>query len=405
MTPSPQLVPRGISSARPWFSDEDLAFILENVPGILRGQMTMAKWVQEFERQIAAMAGTRYALVAHTCTAAMEIALKSLEIGPGDEVLVPVQTFMATAIAVRNAGARPVFCDISPKTHCLDPADMEKRITPKTRAVMLVHYGGLITPDLPAIEALCKRHSLHLIEDAAHAHGASKAGRNAGSIGAFGCFSYYATKVLTTAGEGGALTTNDEKLYKIAQCYQYRGQDLDIEEEQIFVRPGHNVRMTEFQALCGVAQHKHLKEFVQRRNAIARRYDAVLKAEAPDVERIEPPADTVHAYWKHTINLPPDVSRDRFQKEAAEKYKVPFAWSYWPPIHLQPVFRRLYGSVDGQLPQAEDVTGRLVNFPMHVRLSDEDVDYVLESFLACYKALRGSRRPAEEDRTWYLKRV
>ena len=126
MTPSPQLVPRGISSARPWFSDEDLAFILENVPGILRGQMTMAKWVQEFERQIAAMAGTRYALVAHTCTAAMEIALKSLEIGPGDEVLVPVQTFMATAIAVRNAGARPVFCDISPKAHCLDPADMEK---------------------------------------------------------------------------------------------------------------------------------------------------------------------------------------------------------------------------------------------------------------------------------------
>lgn len=401
----PMEMKRNISSARPWFSDEDLAFILEQVPLILRGQMTMGKWVQEFERQIAAMAGTRFALVAHTCTAAMEIALKSLEIGPGDEVLVPVQTFMATAIAVRNVGARPVFCDISPRTHCLDPLDMESRITPKTRAAMLVHYGGLITPDLPDIEAVCRRNHLHLIEDAAHAHGASKAGRNAGSIGAFGCFSYYATKVLTTAGEGGALTTNDEKLYATARCYQARGQALAIEEEQIFVRPGHNVRMTEFQALCGVAQHRHLKEFVDRRNAIARKYDAVLKAEAPDVERIEPPADTVHAYWKHTFNLPPDVSRDRLQKEMAHRFKVPVAWSYWPPIHLQPVFRRLYGTADGQLPQAEDITERLVNFPMHVRLSDDDVEYVLEAFLACYKDLRGSRRPSEEDRTWYLNRV
>ena len=121
--------------------------------------------------------------------------------------------------------------------------------------------------------------------------------------------------------------------------------------------------------------------------------------------RIEPSADTVHAYWKHTLNLPPDVSRERLQKETAQRYKVPIAWSYWPPIHLQPVFRRLYGTTDGQLPQAEDVTERLVNFPMHVRLSDEDVDYILEAFLACYKALRGSRRPAEEDWSWYLKRV
>lgn len=394
-----------LSSAKPFFPDEDIAFILENTPAILRGQMTMGKWVVELERVMAEMAGTRFALVAHTCTAAMEIALKSLGIGHGDEVLVPVQTFMATATAVRNVGATPVFCDIRSSTHCLDPEDAARRITPRTRAIILVHYGGLITPDLPAIEALCQEHHLSLIEDAAHAHGARKGKRNAGGIGTFGCFSYYATKVLTTGGEGGGLATGDERLFRIAKCYQYRGQDLSIEEEQIFIRPGHNVRMTEFQALCGVVQHRRLEEFVSLRNKIAAKYDAVLQQEAPECELIAVPEDTVHSYWKHTFNLPADVSRMQLQDKMKERFGVPIAWSYDPPIHLQPVFRELYGTTDGMLPVAEDVTMRLVNFPMHVCMSDQDVERVLDAFVACYTESRGSRNPEKEDRTWYLRRV
>jgi dTDP-4-amino-4,6-dideoxygalactose transaminase len=389
-----------INPAKPWFSDEDLQFILGEVPSILRGQMTMGRWVAEFEKLTATMAGTRHALVTHSCTAALEIALKSLGIGAGDEVLVPVQTFMASATSVRNIGARPVFCDIRAATHCLDPVDAAARVTPHTRAIILVHYGGLITPDLEAIEELCRARGLFLIEDAAHAQGARKGNRFAGGIGNVGCFSFYATKVVTTGGEGGAVTLNDEAIAARARCYQHRGQDLSIDEEQIFVLPGHNVRMTEFQALCGVSQLRRLEEFITRRIEIAQRYNAALRTETPEVELIEPAADTRHAYWKHTFNLPPDVSRARLRAAMAERFQVPIAWSYFPAIHLQPVFRRLYDTYDGMLPVAEDVTQRLVNFPMHVRLTDSDVDRVLESFFMCYRELRGSHTPDEQPARW-----
>ncbi len=394
-----------ISSAKPYFSKSDVSFILKNLPEILNRQLTMGKWVNLFEDCVKEMAGTKYALATHSCTSALEIALKSLNIGKGDEVLVPVQTFIATANAVINVGGTPVFCDINPKTHCLLPEDAEKRITKKTKAVILVHYGGLITPEIDKIENICKKYNLFLIEDAAHSHGASKAGRKAGSIGVFGCFSYYATKVLTSGGEGGALTTNDENLFEIARCYQFRGQDIKIDEEQIFVRVGHNVRMTEFQALCAVVQHKHLEKFLKKRNIVAKKYDSFIEEYMPEVEVIKTPKDTVCSYWKYTVNLPKDVSRILLQKEMMEKYKIVVNWSYYPPIHLQPVFRKLYKTYDGMLPNAEDICERHINLPMHVCLNEKDLDYILESFNKCFNSLRNSRNLKTEDKSWYLKRI
>jgi len=178
-----------ITTARPWFSDADIDFIISKIPDILRGQLTMGKWVHAFEERMAGMAGTRYAVATNSCTAALEIALKSLGIGSGDEVLVPAQTFAATAAAVQNVGATPIFCDVCSYTLCLDPKDAIGRITQHTRAIILVHFAGLITPDLPEIEKLCRDYKLHLIEDAAHAQGAVKGKRPAGSIGIFGAFS------------------------------------------------------------------------------------------------------------------------------------------------------------------------------------------------------------------------
>lgn len=375
-----------ITSAKPWFSDEDILEIQQEVPKILRGQLAMGDWVRRFEEAAAAMAGTAYAVACHSCTAGLEIALKSVGIGAGDEVIVPAQTYFATAMAVRNVGAKPVFGDVESGTHCLSPESVEKLISPRTKGVLLVHYGGLITPRLEEILRLCERHHLKLVEDAAHAHGAARRGRAAGSLGAAASFSYYATKVLTT-GEGGVVTTNDEKVYRLARMYQARGMDLARPEEELFVLPGHNVRMTEFAALCGVVQHRRLEEFLDRREQVAGVYARFFESRRPEIEFQRRPPETRHSYWKFTLNLPKGIDRAVVQKRLKEEWNVTVNWSYFPPVHLQPVFRELYGTQEGQCPVAEDICARCLNLPMHVRLTTADAEIVCEAFETVTKSL------------------
>lgn len=375
-----------ITSAKPWFSDEDILEIQQEVPKILRGQLAMGDWVRRLEEAAAAMAGTAYAIACHSCTAGLEIALKSLEVGPGDEVIVPAQTYIATAMAVRNVGAVPVFGDIESGTHCLSPESVEALLSPRTRAVLLVHYGGLISPALEDLLQLCGRHHLKLVEDAAHAHGAVRQGRPAGSLGAAAAFSYYATKVLTT-GEGGMVTTNDEKVHRLARMYQARGMDLTRPDEELFLLPGHNVRMTEFAALCGVVQHRRLEEFLERRREIAQVYDRFFESRHPEIEFQRCPPATRHAYWKFTLNLPKGVDRAAMQTRLKQKWNISVNWSYSPPVHLQPVFRDLYGTREGQCPVAEEVCARCLNLPMHVRLTTADAEVVCEAFESVYRGL------------------
>jgi perosamine synthetase len=387
VTGYPRQPPRPIQPARQHFSDEDIAFIANETGRLLRERITVGPWVEEFERLGAASAGTKHGLAVNNCTTALEIILRAAGIGPGDEVVVPPQTFIATAFAVIHAGARPVFCEINPRTHCVDAQDLAAKVTAKTRGVILVHMGGLITPDLPAIERVCRERGLALIEDCAHAHGASKSGRPAGSIGIAGAFSYYATKVLTT-GEGGLITTNDDELAKELRCYQARGQDLSVHDEEVFIRAGRSCRMTAFSGLCGVTQYKRLEEFVGRRNRTAAIYDRALEADAPGVERLPVPADTRHSYWKYSFNLPAEVSREDLQRLLAKDYRVPLTWSYWPPVHLMPVMRRLFGCKPGDLPASEAVMRRNASLPMHAALDDRDACYVAESFVDAYRRMR-----------------
>ena len=375
-----------ITSARPWFSDEDIREIQQEVPKILRGQLAMGDWVRRLEESAAAMAGTTYAVACHSCTAGLEIALKSLGIGPGDEVIVPAQTYIATAMAVRNVGAVPVFGDIESDTHCLAPKAAEALLGPRTRAVLLVHYGGLISPRLDELLKLCERHGLALVEDAAHAHGAARRDRPAGSLGKAASFSYYATKVLTT-GEGGMVTTNEEQVYRLARMYQARGMDLSCPEDELFVLPGHNVRMTEFAALCGVVQHRHLEEFLTRRREIAEVYTRFFESRYPEIEFQRCPPDTRHSDWKFTLNVPKRIDRRILQARLKQEWNVFVNWSYFPPVHLQPVFRELYGTREGQCPVAEDVCARCLNLPMHVRLTTTDAETVCEAFEAVYQSL------------------
>lgn len=376
-----------IYSAKPAFSDEDIQFILDEVPAILRGQLSMGRWVRRLEELAAQMAATRFAVATHSCTSALEIGLKSMGIGPGDEVIVPVQTFAATPNAVRNVGARPMFADICSDTHCLSPDSLEHNITPQTRAVILVHYGGLITPHIDSLLDLCEKNGLELLEDAAHAHGAAKGGRAAGSIGHVGAFSYYSTKVLTAGGEGGMLTTNDEAVFDLARTHQARGQDLSITDEEIFILPGHNVRMTEFAALCGVTQHGHLQEFLDKRCQIADIYTQFFDSYFPDIELQPRASDTRHAYWKFTINLPAGISRTQIQARLKDRFNIAVNWSYFPPVHLQPVFQQLYGGREGQCPVAEDVCARCLSLPMYSTLTPSDAEYVCDAFKVVFDAL------------------
>jgi len=369
-----------ITTAKPVFSSGDIKFIQEQIPDILNGQLTMGPWCRKFEDCIKEISNTKYAVVFNACTSALEVGLQSLKIG-ADEVIVPAQTFIATAAAVKNIGATPVVCDIDPDTMCISPESLLAKITPNTRAVILVHFAGLITPDLEEIRSICSDRDIYLIEDAAHAYGARVNEQPAGSLGIFGAFSFYATKTVTSGGEGGALVTNDPKLYELARSYQSRGQDLRITDEEVFCRSGRNVHMTEMSALCGVVQHSHINQFISARNSIAGMYNAFIERAMPECRTQVAPANTVHSYWKHVLVLPEGKSRLRL-KELLASRGVPINWSYYPPVHKQPVF-----DTGVTLPVAERICKQSVNLPMSAVLTVDQVEYVCSALYDCYQKL------------------
>ena len=196
-----------INMADPHFTPEDRKWIHQELDHILDGALSMGPNVQAFELEFAVRVGVRHAIAMNSCTSALEAALRS-RLAPGKEVIIPAETFIATGMAVHAAGGKPVFGEISDATLCLDLEDVKQKVTPRTAGVILVHMAGLVSPDILHFRKFCDDSSLFLIEDAAHAPGASHAGKMAGAFGHAGCFSFFPTKVIT-AGEGGMLTTAD----------------------------------------------------------------------------------------------------------------------------------------------------------------------------------------------------
>ena len=238
------------------------------------GKWWFGERVRQFEAEFAAYQGADFAVSCTNGTTAIEMALRALGVVPGDEVIVPPYTFIATASAVVTVGAIPVFADICPDTLCIDPADVERKITPRTRAVIPVHVSGLIA-DMDRLNALAERHGLAVLEDAAHAWGSQLEGRGAGTLSRCGTFSFQETKNIT-AGEGGILVTNDGELAELCRSFTHCGRtpgsawyDHDV--------LGSNLRMTEFQAAVLIAQLGRLDDQVQRRQKSAARLDERLK--------------------------------------------------------------------------------------------------------------------------------
>ena len=360
-----------LPKARPSIPAEDIASLLGDFEAILRsGQLTQGEYLQRFEQEFAAYIGVEHAVGLNSGTAPLEIAMRYWQVA-GREVIVPTNTFMASANAVLLAGGTPVLADISAASLSSGLPQIRPQITAKTGGVVVVHIGGLILPDVDEIRAFCRERDLFLLEDAAHAHGAAQRGRRAGSLGDAASFSFFPTKVMT-CGEGGMLTTDDEGLAAFARSFRSHGVAA---EGRDLVRLGTNYRLPELSAALGLRQLGRLDEFVRERNHLARRYRERLQ-QVPGIGLFPAPADQVHSYYKFPVRLPSGCEGGEVLQTLKEGFGVVGGSLYWPPCHLQPFYRERFGYGEGCFPVAEEVLRRTITLPLFSGLTEREVDYV-----------------------------
>jgi len=365
---------------RPSIGPEELQAVRE----VLESRwLTTGPVTQQFERDFASFVGCKYAVAVNSCTSALHIALDAVGITAGDEVLVPSYTFAATAEVVVYLGARPVLCDSLPGEFNIDPADAARRITPKTRAIIAVHIAGEPC-DLRALRKLAELHSIHLIEDAAHALPASYDGQRIGSISEITAFSFYATKTITT-GEGGMLTTNDQAYATRASIMRLHGISGDAWKRYTsqgswyyeIIDAGFKSNMPDLLAALGLAQLKKAEGFHQRRREIAdfylRRFSNIEELKMPPTGDV----NTTHSWHLFILRLRSEMlSRNRGDliqqlKEAGIGSSVHFI-----PLHLHPYYRDRYGYSSGDFPHAEDAFVSCVSLPIYPDMSDAEVNKV-----------------------------
>lgn len=350
--------------AKPYIESERL---LNDIDGILKsGNLSMGKFTRRFEKEFADYVGTEHAVAVSSGTAALEVTLLSLGLS-GKRIIVPTNTFVATGNAVVNTGNIPVFVDIDKDTLCMSYDSMVKN-SDDVAAVILVHIGGLITPEIVKIKEFCRANDILLIEDAAHAHGSSFYNLKAGNLHSVaGCFSFYSTKVMTT-GEGGMITTNDKDLYEKMKLYRNHGGD-----GKNFYYNSSNYRMTEIESAIGISQLKLLDEFVIRRNWIAETYSELLTG-VKGVTLFPVFDNSVRSYWNFYILL--ESERDRVMKDLLY-CDIATGDAYVPPCHKQPVFERFI-TPDQNFDVADDILSRHLSLPMYVNLSSDDMKYIAD---------------------------
>lgn len=362
------------------FTDNDIRYIQKGIEDILRsGQLTLGKNVMEFEKRFARFSGTKYALGVNSGTSALEIFLRSIDVHDSS-VIVPTNTFMATATSVIHAGGKVIFTDVMRDNLCMDPDDLQEKIRKDTKAVILVHLGGIITPHLKTIQDICEENHLYLLEDAAHAHGSSIDGKMAGSLGDGGAFSFYPTKVMT-CGEGGMMTTNDESIYNKAETLRDHGKpDHRFNKHTEF---GYNWRLSEIHAVVALAQMNNVDWILGERRRIAKSYDKKLK-NVSGISPVKIPPNIKSSYYKYIAFLDESIEREHVKTTLKERYGVHLTGEvYADPCHSQPVFKNYSGTMvnkpDDKFPVAEYVSEKHICLPLYPGLSEQEIDYVVES--------------------------
>ncbi|HEV8439389.1 MAG TPA: DegT/DnrJ/EryC1/StrS family aminotransferase [Methylomirabilota bacterium] len=365
----------GVASTRPYFSPAQERFVQRGVRDVLRsGRLILGPYTRQFEEGMRKYVDTSFAIAVGSCTAALEIVLRFLGV-QDREVIVPTNTFVASANAVLFAGGHPVLADIDPGSLCLDLPDLERKISPRTRAVMVVHVAGLLHPQIEEIVRICARHRLALIEDVAHAAGATFKGRKAGSFGDAGCFSFYPTKVMTT-GTGGLITTRHPDLAVYAQRVRHHGAGsgglTDIQEL------GNDWLISEISAVIGLAQLSEIEAMIARRRGVAARYAGAV-AGSDWLEALPQYADCRHVFYKYPVLLESAGLRKTVADRLKADYRIETGSVYDPPIHRQPYHARRMGLKAEEFPLAESVLGRILCLPIAVGMTDAAIDHVLSS--------------------------
>jgi dTDP-4-amino-4,6-dideoxygalactose transaminase len=367
-----------VPAARIVFPPEDRQAVLAMVDESLRtGSLTLGPHTSAFEEEFAARHGRKYATAVSSGTSALEIVFRTIGI-EGRDVVVPTNTFFATAGAVVHAGGVPRFADVDPETMALSAATVEQALTAATAVVVLVHIGGLISPEVEAIDQLCRQHGVVLVEDAAHAHGSTLAGQAAGSFATAAAFSFYPTKVMTSA-EGGMIVTDDEGIRDEALVYRDQGKAGFLGGDH--VRMGYAWRMSELHAAVGLVHLRRLDEFLAVRRTAAAVYDRGLSAN-PAVEPLAIPPACGSNYYKYVALLDPALDRADVKRALRDDYGVSLSGEvYALPLHRQPVFAG-YAGEGADFPVADDVCARHICLPVHSDMPASEADYVVDSLRA-----------------------
>ncbi len=362
------------------------------------GWLTTGAVAQRFEREFAGYVGCKYALAVNSATAALQLALDAIGLRPGDEVLVPTYTFTASAEVVTYSAARPVLCDSIPGGFNIDPEDVKRKITAKTRALMPVHIAGQAC-DLDALHRIAGEHGLHVIEDAAHALPAWYRGSRIGTVSELTAFSFYATKTITTA-EGGMLTTDNPTYAERAALMRLHGISGDAWKRYAregswyyeVVEAGYKLNLPDVLAALGVAQLGKCDRFWRRRSEIAKRYIQRLGA----IEEVELPPGSEdpdqHSWHLFILRIRPEaleLTRNGFIDEL-RRSRVGSS-VHFIPLHLHPFYQKRYGYRPGDFPNAEDAYSRCISLPIFPGLSELEVTRVLN---AIEKIVCGHRRRA-----------
>ncbi|MFW9935223.1 MAG: DegT/DnrJ/EryC1/StrS family aminotransferase [Candidatus Thorarchaeota archaeon] len=362
---------RFIPSNRPILGAEEIAAVTEVLEsGMLTHKSGAGSFTLRFEEAFARFVGAKHAIAVNSGTAALHAALLAFDVKTGDEVIAPPFSFIATTNMVLLNGAKVVFADIAPDTYTLDPEKVKAAITPRTKAIMPVHLYGH-PADMDPLKEMAEEHDIAIIEDACQAHGSKYRGRAVGTLGDVGCFSLYPSKVITT-GEGGILTTNDDSLAERLRQIRTHGEIRPYEYLQL----GHNYRMPELQSAIGQAQMKRLPEFLNQRRANA----TYLTKHLEDLEGIRLPTEApwaTHNWYLYTIRIPAPRNRDNIQKILFDS-KIGAAIYYEVPLHLTPIYRRLFQYKEGLMPVSEQAAKEVLSLPVHPALTEEEREWTMQ---------------------------
>jgi perosamine synthetase len=349
---------------------------LENVSDCIRSTWISSKgrYIAEFEREFSEYVGSRHGLAVCNGTVAVHLALLALGIGPGDEVIVPTLTYVASVNPIKYVGATPVFVDSDRRSWQMSPEEVERRITPRTRAIMVVHLYGH-PADMDAIVSIARRHGIFIVEDCAEAIGTRIRGRHAGTFGDIAAFSFFGNKTITT-GEGGMVVTSDEQLAD--RVARFKGQGLARNRVYWHDLIGYNYRMTNICAAIGCAQMERIDALVRMKRELADRYHSMLEG-SPVELHFPSSADAVHSYWMYSL-LVPEGLRDAVAGRLADDgiETRPF----FSPVHSMP----MYLDPMARYPVAEELSRRGLNLPSWPHLPLPDQQYVAERLihhLAC----------------------